>query len=176
MYTMVLMMAVGGSADATAFGGRNKGCGGGAMPVSACYGSGYGACYGGSYLPAYTGCSGYSSGCGGYVASSGCHGSSKGGFLGGLFHRNKGGCHGTTMSSGCHGYVAPTTCCAPVAPVCCPAPMPISGCCGSMAASPIIMGGPVMAAPAMPVKPEAMPMGEGGKPATPPVTDPKAKI
>ena len=43
MYTMVLMMAVGGSADATAFGGRKASChGGGYTPAySSCSGSGY---------------------------------------------------------------------------------------------------------------------------------------
>ncbi len=136
MYTMVLMMAVGGSADATAFGGRKASChGGGYTPA-------YTGCSGSGYMPSYTGCSGYAPAATGCTGSTSCHGSSRGGFLGGLFHRNKGtGCHGA--SAGCTGYVA--------TPTCCPAPVMAAssgGCFGSGMVSSPVMGG-MMAAPCM---------------------------
>ncbi len=177
MYTMVLMMAVGGSADTASFGGRRASChGGGYVAVASCYGSGHGSCYGGGHLPAYTGgCWSASYGsCSGYVAG-GCNGVRRVGILGGLFgHRNH-SCHG----GGCSGYVAATpagccghvhvaaTCCAPVASCCAPTP-----CCGAAVASPVITGGvPCITAGMTPLGVQPLvtpstPMPEGAKPNT----------
>jgi uncharacterized protein (TIGR03000 family) len=102
MYSLVLMMALSGSAEAPTFG---KGCNG----CNGCWASSCNGC------------------CGGYSCH-GCHGCCGGrGFLGGLFGKNKGchgcnGCHGYSCHgcSGCHGAVY-TGCCggtvvAPAAP------------------------------------------------------------
>lgn len=110
MYTMVLMMAVGGSGDTTAFGGRRASCNGGAyagcsgtMVSYGCSGS-YAGCSG-----SYAGCYGSYSGCTGTVVSSGgCSGSRRGGFLGGLLghHRaKKASCQGSGYAPayGCTG-------------------------------------------------------------------------
>lgn len=81
MYSLVLMMALSGSAEAPSFGGR--GCNG----CNGCNGCWASSC----------------NGCGG----SSCHGCNgcRGGFLGGLFGKNK-GCHGCNGYSchGCNGY------------------------------------------------------------------------
>ena len=117
MYTMVMMMAMSGSTDTTAFGGKlfGGGCHGnschGAMVVSTgCTGSHAAPTV---PAPAYTGCSGTS-----------CHGGS--GFLGLRSHfSRKSGCHGST---GCHGYAA-----APAAADCCGTTAAYStGCVGSI--------------------------------------------
>jgi hypothetical protein len=138
MYGMVLMAAITGAPDATAFGGRNKGCDGGAYVVSA-------GCVGTT-----AGCTGAYAGCTGTVASAGCHGGGlfgkrngcDGGGLfgkrngcdgGGLFNRKhgcnggcigSGGCTGMVVNGGCTGVVvhstpvvtpAPAACCDPCA-------------------------------------------------------------
>lgn len=82
MYSVVLIMALSGGAEATEFG--RHGCNG-------CQGAGYG-CWGGGH-----GCRG-----GGH----GCWGGGGHGCRGGLFGRhgcNGGGCHGGYASYGCHG-------------------------------------------------------------------------
>jgi uncharacterized protein (TIGR03000 family) len=79
MYSVVLMMALTGSADTPAFGGGCRGGGG-------CYGGG-GGCYGGG-----GGCHGKR---GGGLFGGGCHGG------GGLFRKGGRGCHG---GGGCSGY------------------------------------------------------------------------
>ncbi len=132
MYTMVMMMAMSGSTDTTAFGGKlfGGGCHGtschGAMVVSTgCTGSHAAPTV---PAPAYAGCSGTS--CHG---STSCHGGS--GFLGLRSHfSRKSGCHGST---GCHGSVAPSTGCtgyaAPAAADCCGTTAAYStGCVGSI--------------------------------------------
>jgi uncharacterized protein (TIGR03000 family) len=87
MYTVVLMMALTGSDEATTFGGRrcNGGCNGGGCSVAAshgCNGRGHG-CHGGRRIGRGHGCNG--GGCHGGAVWSGCHG---------------GGCH---ASVGCNG-------------------------------------------------------------------------
>jgi hypothetical protein len=141
MYTMVLMMSMGSSADVADFGGRRGGCNGNVAYSSGCYGSGYG--YSG-------GCWGSGSGChgrdrGGFLGlrdRGGCHGRDRGGFLG---HRDGrgchggsschgygagygGGCHGGYLGHGCTGYHAPVACCGVgYAP-----PVATTGCTGMM--------------------------------------------
>jgi uncharacterized protein (TIGR03000 family) len=100
MYSLVLMMALSGSADAPA-GLFNHGCNG--CSGSSCNGgcSGYSCggghgCHGGR---SKHGCHGCNGGCSGYSCSGGgCHGCHGG--RGGLFHRNN--CHG--CNGGCSGY------------------------------------------------------------------------
>lgn len=90
MYTMVLVMAMSGSADTPSFHWRTGcgGCGGGVGCV------GYGGC---------VGCRGVSVGCGGCWGSCGGWGAKRIGIFGGLFA--KGGCCG-----GCLGYQPIATC------------------------------------------------------------------
>jgi len=113
MYSLVLMMALSGSAEAPSFGGRGcNGCNG----CNGCWASSCNGCCGGYSCH---GCSGSCNGC-------------RGGFLGGLFGKNK-GCHGCNGCNGCcggyschgcngcHGAVIHTGCCggtvvAPAAP------------------------------------------------------------
>lgn len=91
MYSIVLMMALSGGADAVECGrhGSNS-CVGGA-PVAGCVGSAPVVA-----APVVVGCSG-GAGC---VGSS-CHGGHGGLFRGGLFHRNS--CNGGTGCDGCTG-------------------------------------------------------------------------
>jgi uncharacterized protein (TIGR03000 family) len=100
MYSVVLMMALTGGADAPAFG--HHGCNGGGCYGGGCYGGGYsaGSCYGG-------GCTG--GGCHGggglfrHRRSRGCCGCSGGGcYGGGCYGSGYGGCCGT-VSYGCTG-------------------------------------------------------------------------
>jgi len=108
MYSLVLMMALSGSAEAPAFG---KGCNG----CNGCNGCWASSC---------NGCGGYScNGCSGYSCH-GCNGC-RGGFLGGLFGKNK-GCHGCNGCNGysCHGC---TGCCGGVVH---------TGCCGGTVVTP----------------------------------------
>lgn len=138
MYGMVLMAAITGAPDATAFGGRNKGCDGGAYVVSAgCVGSTAGctgtvaaSCHGGGLFGLRNGCNGGGlfgkrNGCdgGGLLSRKhGCHG-------GGCF--GSGGCTGIVVNGGCTGVVvkpAPTP-----APVVTPAPAPCCDPCATTA-------------------------------------------
>jgi uncharacterized protein (TIGR03000 family) len=73
MYTMVVMMALGTSADLPDFGRRGGGCCG-------CYGGGWGGCYGG-----WGGC---------YGGWGGCYGGCWGGGWGGCYGGGWGGCYG----------------------------------------------------------------------------------
>lgn len=110
MYSLLMMTALAGPADATAFGGRlfGNGCSGCTGVVStSCFGSCYGSCsgtscYGGSYYSACTGS--YFSACLGYgqstyytgsYACSGCYGTA--------YYAAYGGCYGSCFGSG-HGY------------------------------------------------------------------------
>ena len=118
MYTMVMMMAMSGSADTSNFGGKlfNRGasCNGcsGVVVATSCNG-----CSGAApTVPAPSGCSGSS--CYGSTSCTGCGGG--GGFLGlrSHFSRKMGsGCHGSSCSgsaapsTGCTGYTAPSTGC-----------------------------------------------------------------
>jgi hypothetical protein len=120
MYTMVMMMAVAGSADTASFGWKKNSCHGGAV-VAGCHGAipAYAGCHGSGYLPSYTGCHGAYAGCygsscygerGGFLGLRGnsCDGG-RGGFLGlrgGRGYSCHGGaCHGVVVSHGCHGAV-----------------------------------------------------------------------
>lgn len=100
MYSLVLMMALSGSAEAPSFGGRGcNGCNG----CNGCWASSCNGCSGASCH----GCNGNS-----------CHGC-RGGFLGGLFGRH--GCNGCNGYSchgcnGCHGAAATGCCGGKVAP------------------------------------------------------------
>lgn len=100
MYSIVLMAAVGGGADAPAFHNRPAA----AVVVVGC--TGYSSC---------TGCTGYAAcyGCSGYSSCNGCCG---GGFLG---HKSRGGCsgmfghhnkHSCTGYSSCHGCTGYASC------------------------------------------------------------------
>jgi uncharacterized protein (TIGR03000 family) len=102
MYSVVLMMALSGSADVPAFGHRHgcNGCEGGG-----CYGGESYGCSGGGHHRhhrshgCHGGCSGYSSGCG-------CCGSAGYGYGGGCYGASASycdGCGGATYSAGCYG-------------------------------------------------------------------------
>ncbi len=176
MYTMVMMMAMSGSADASGFGGKlfNRGasCHGsscsGVVVATGCTGAA-------PTVPAPTGCSGSS--CYGATSCTGCSGG--GGFLGlrSHFSRKMGsGCHG----SSCSGYAAPSTGCtgyaAPAAD-CCGAPAAYStGCVGSVISGGM-PGAVITETPAMPAaggaKEMPKPMKDAPKTTTPPTT-PKA--
>lgn len=94
MYSVVLMMALTGGAEAP---DCHRGSGGCQGAVAGCYGGAPvytgGGCYGGA--PVYGGCYGgaVSYGCSGYANNCGCHGG-----RGGLFARHRHGCNG-----GCYG-------------------------------------------------------------------------
>jgi uncharacterized protein (TIGR03000 family) len=122
MYSIVLMMALGGGAEAPAFGRGCDGCngggchgglfsgrgchGGGLFSGRGCHGGRGHGCHGGGYACNGGGCHGGGSAChggggchGGYGCNGGgCHG-------GGLFHRRGHGCHGgyACNGGGCHG-------------------------------------------------------------------------
>jgi hypothetical protein len=131
MYSMVMMMALSGTPDSAAFGGKLFGgrsgcngtiaascygnsCQGSYMPTVpapsyGCSGSNYApsyGCSGSSYAPAYSGCTGSN----GFYGSTSCHGTPKSGFLG-LRECFKGkmshgsGCSGSSYapSYGCSG-------------------------------------------------------------------------
>jgi uncharacterized protein (TIGR03000 family) len=119
MYSVVLMMAVAGSADVPAglFGhGGGHGCCGG---YTSCHGC-YGGCCGGGYYSSCTGsCTGWSYSCNG-CCGGGCYGSCHGGghfmgghkshgccggggFFGGHGHKSHGCCGGYTSCHGCTG-------------------------------------------------------------------------
>src|SRR5262245_42822281 len=99
MYSMVLMMAMASGPDTAAFGGhRNSYCGAQAVSYGCNGGSSCHGGRGGHFLGNRHSCNG---------GGSSCHG----GGGGGLFHRNRGGCTGTTAAA------------------CCPAPAP--ACCGT---------------------------------------------
>jgi hypothetical protein len=109
MYSMVLMMAMAPTPDATAFGGKllaGHSCHGAVVASASCNGG----CHGGNFL-----------GLRGHLKSHGCHGSS---------------CHGTVVSApACapEPACAPAPVCAPApAPVCAPAcaPAPSTSCHG----------------------------------------------
>jgi uncharacterized protein (TIGR03000 family) len=91
MYSVVLMMALTGGAESTDFGRRGgcHGCNGGCTGVVAASCSGC-SCHGSRGCHGSYGCNGGSS----------CHGG-----RGGLFHRNRGGCHGCSgyCNGGCYG-------------------------------------------------------------------------
>lgn len=116
MYTMVLMMAMGGSADVPDFGRDRGGCSGAAASCKGdrggflgmrdrdrggCHGST--SCHGAVVVASGCHGSGYGASCHGNTS---CHGSDRGGFLG-LRNRDRGGCNGRTschgMAAGCHG-------------------------------------------------------------------------
>jgi uncharacterized protein (TIGR03000 family) len=104
MYSVVLMMAMTGSADTPEFFGRGGCCGGYSCNGGGCYGGG---CYGGGCYGGGHGCSGYGGCHGGYGCSGSCHGGGHGLFGGGchgggLFSRH-GGCHGGYSCCGCCG-------------------------------------------------------------------------
>lgn len=125
MYSVVLMMALTGGAEAADFGGR--GCGGCSgchgCVGSSCHGcNGCHGCRGGLFSGLFNRCHGCNGchGCSGSVCHgctgsschgcNGCHGC-RGGLLRGLFHRDRchgcngchGGCHGTVVCTGCAG-------------------------------------------------------------------------
>ena len=121
MYSIVLMMAMSGSADMPAAHGCNGGCNGGCAG-SACNGCGGGGhgCRGGLFGGhGCKGCNGGGHGCRG--GCNGCHG-----FLGGLFKGHgckgcngcNGGCNGCKggCNGGCHGAAAGCTGCTGGAP------------------------------------------------------------
>ncbi len=133
MYSVVLMMALSGGADATAFGHGCSGCSG-----SSCHGGGHG----GLFRKHHGGCSGSAcsgsvcngSSCSGAVAS--CNGSGCNGCNGGhgLFRRHHNRCCGTAVTctgsygcagsvDGCAGSVVPGTT-VPVEPKKMPIPEP----------------------------------------------------
>src|SRR5262245_25943356 len=122
MYSMVLMMAMASGPATAAFGGHRNSCCGAQATYSSCHGGGsscHGSRHGGGLLGHRNGCNGGSSCHGG---GSSCHGGG-----GGLFHRNRGGCTGSTAAACCQPTCAPAAnCCAPgtVAPAAPPATMP----------------------------------------------------
>ena len=151
MYSMVLMMAMAPTPDASAFGRAKGGCTGnschGAVVSSSCYGS---SCHGGRG-GLFHGKSGNSCNGGGGLFghhNKGCSGSSCHGGGGGLFHGNRNSCHGGGgglfhgRSGGCHGggcygsvavatadccggtTVAPATTATPAKTMPAPAPVP----------------------------------------------------
>ncbi|MGL6076138.1 MAG: hypothetical protein ACRC8S_18420 [Fimbriiglobus sp.] len=147
MYTMVMMMAMSGSADTAGFNGKLLGgsCHGarvvtvaagctGAVPAPAPV---FAGCTGAA--PAAAGCNGcHGSFLGlGLLRGNGCNGNgcNGSGFLGLRSHFQSSGCHGTVISSGCHGTVvapAPMVVAAP-APCCGAAPAITStGCVGGV--------------------------------------------
>jgi uncharacterized protein (TIGR03000 family) len=117
MYSVVLMMALSGSADVPAFGHRGGCCGGGcyggyASCSGGCYGGGYGcsgSCHGGrAFRHRGHGCHGCSGGgygcCGSYGGcyGGGCYGGCYGGGYGGCYGGGYGGCYGGGYG-GCYG-------------------------------------------------------------------------
>src|SRR5438445_558652 len=105
MYSLVLMMALGGGAETPAFHGRDNGCCG-------CYGNHGGDCYGGGRRHGrHGGCNG--GGCWG--GNGGCYGGGygcNGGGCAGRHQRHNNGCCGAVVytCSGCqggHGYPPP---------------------------------------------------------------------
>jgi hypothetical protein len=138
MYSMVLMMAMAPTPDASAFGRAKGGCTGnschGAMVVSnSCYGS---SCHGGRG-GLFHGRGGNSCNGGGMFGHHKSGNSCCGGGGGGLFHGNRNSCHGGGgglfhgRSGGCHG----------------------GGCYGSVAVSTADCCGGTMVAPAAPAAP-----------------------
>ena len=117
MYSVVLMMALSGGAEAPDFGGRGcRGCNGGCSGVvaSGCHG-GHGCHGGGLFGGRRHGCHGGHgcNGCGGFVAAcnGGCNGCG-GGLFSRLRSRKSCGCCGTvvaTSCAGCGGVVIPNT-------------------------------------------------------------------
>ncbi len=177
MYTMVLMMAMGGSADVPDFGRDRGGCTG-----SSCKGDrgGFlglrdrdrGGCHGaaschGAVVVAASCHGAYAASCHGAYAAScygsmSCHGSDRGGFLGlrnrnrdrGSCHGYTAGCHGAYYGGSCHGYVA-ASCCG-YAPANCCGVVTTTGCTG------VIVGGAPAGALTMP-PPPATKEGTGTK-------------
>ena len=166
MYTMVMMMALSGSADTASFGGLFKrggsSCGGGCSgvvvtPAVGCHGS----------VP-MMGCHGSvpMTGCHGAVApAAGCSGEAKSGFLGfGLCGKKK------AAASGCCGVPAPVVY-APVCPQVCPAPIVCAPVCPE--ACPLVPApsyampidcAPVVTMPGVPAGPAVMPSTPAVKP------------
>jgi len=114
MYSVVLLMALSGNADAAAFGNKGcngcngcYGCDGGCFGCDGCNGCKGGKMFGGMKLFGGKGCNGCN-GCDG--GCFGCDGGCNGCKGGGLFSKWKnkgcngcnGGCHG--CDGGCHGY------------------------------------------------------------------------
>ena len=119
MYSLVMVMALAGSADVqachTGHRGGYCGCTGGYVSTGGCYGGGAGygggACYGGG-VACYGGGVGYgcSGGCYGGRVGHGCHGglfARRGGCFGGGYGGCQGGgyggCYGGAVYSGCYG-------------------------------------------------------------------------
>ena len=130
MYTMVLMAALSGSGDVSAFGKKSSGCCGGEVVAS---------CHGGES----EGC------CGGKAGFLGLKGK-----MGGLFGKHKSkGCDGS-----CHGTVVEAPACdACAAPA--PAPAPVDPCALPAHAAPVHVA-PAAPAPAAPAAPAPTPMPE----------------
>lgn len=133
MYSVVLMMALSGGADAVEFGRHRGGCNGCDGGV-ACYGGAPVGCNGGA--PVVVGCDG-GAGCNGchggghglFRRRHGCDGGCGGLFGGGLFRRKHGnGCCGCDGGApvGCYGGV-PAGCVGGA-----PAPVPCPGCTSSV--------------------------------------------
>lgn len=112
MYSMVLMMAVAGSGDASGFGGHKKGCTGCHGEVVVAYAPAPVCC-----TPAPVGCSGSCRGglFGGHKEKKSCQGGLFGGF------KAKHSCHGATVAPAC-----PTPCPTPCAVPAC-AVIPVTG-------------------------------------------------
>ncbi len=119
MYSVVLMMAMSGGADAVECRGHNGGCVS-VAPVACC-------------TPVVVA----PASCGGCVGGNGCEGGRGGLFRGGLFHRNR--------NNGCCGAVAAPVCCPTPAPAPCPAPCPAPvadcGCVGGHGGHARVRGG-----------------------------------
>lgn len=131
MYSVVLMLALSGSAEATELGNRCCGCTG---YVASCCGARYTRCHG------CTGCFGGCHGCHGRVRHSCCGAVAY--TCSGCYGSCHGRCHG--RRHGCHGYVA---CCGYTPPACC----------GTVAPAAPVPPGPTKGPEKMPPAPMPMP-------------------